>query len=163
MRSKKLLLALSIVFIYISGCSTNNSTPSNGVSSKIEPTGSDFPSPHGKGTLVAYYPHNGSLLKGFTWFQPFIINGKNAGNIQPKKHIACHLAPGTYTISTTLGGFGLPNSLRKQANQKFTVTSGKTTYVQFNVNKGAYSSSVQISSGSKAVASTTQKGGKCAI
>lgn len=160
---KEVLLIVSLL-LFISGCSTNNNEMSQAtINPEKEVNEITINTPKGKGTLVAYYPHSGSLLQGFTWFQPFIINGKNAGNIQPHKHIVCHLAPGTYAVSTTLGGFGLPNSLREQAKKEFTVIAGETTFVQFNVSKGAHRSSVQIVPGSKTNASTTKLAGKCKI
>lgn len=152
------------VLVMITGCSAkNNLTPSSMITEK-EGTHVATNSPKGKGALVAYYPHSGSLLQGFTWFQPFIINGKDAGNIPPHKNITCYITPGTYIVSTTHGGFGLPNNFREQAKRAFTVVEGKTTYVQFNVSKGANSSRIQVVAGSKSNASTTEPAtDKCKI
>lgn len=159
--SRASIVMLFVLFV-ISGCSTNNPS-SNSVNSEVVNSNSFTTPPKGKGALIAYYPHSGSLLQGFTWFQPFIINGKNAGNIQPHKHIVCHLSPGTYVVSTTSGGFGLPNSLREKAQKEFTVVAGETTFVQFNVNMGAHRSSVRIVPGSISNAATTKPGDKCKI
>jgi len=159
----KTTLTILLILLGVSGCSTDkNPTLSSDAESQKKAISTKTPPANGMGSLIAYYPHSGSLLQGFSWFQPFIINGKNAGNIPPKKHIVCHLTPGIYLVSTTFGGFGLPNNLRHQAKRKFTVIAGKTTYVQFNVSSGAYKS-VQIVSGSQALASSTQAADECSL
>ncbi|MBO6549449.1 MAG: DUF2846 domain-containing protein [Rhizobiales bacterium] len=161
---KKEVLFIVSLLLCVSGCSTNNNEISQVTTNpEKEVNQIAINSPKGKGTLIAYYPHSGSLLQGFTWFQPLIVNGKTAGNIQPNKHIVCYLAAGSYTVSTTSGGFGLPNNLRQQAKKNFTVVAGKTTYVKFNFQMGAHRSSVQIVPGSKTNASTTKLAGNCKI